>query len=68
MERVLGLEHPDTFDYTEKFATGLARQNRTGEAMEIAKGAEERARKVLGPDNPFTQKYAKLVRDLEARK
>jgi tetratricopeptide (TPR) repeat protein len=68
MERVLGPEHPDTFDYTEKFAMGLSRQNKIGEALEIAKGAEERARKVLGPDNRSTQKYAKLVQDLEARK
>ena len=66
MERVLGFDHPDTLAYTTKIANALSRQNKTGEAMEIAKGAEERARKVLGPDNPSTQKYAQLVQDLAA--
>ena len=37
MERVLGLEHPDTLAYTTKFVMGLSRQNKAGEAMEIAR-------------------------------
>ena len=68
MERVLTLASPETLAYTTKIANALSRQNKTGEAMEIARGAEERARNSLGPDNASTQKYAKLVQDLEARK
>ncbi len=68
MERLLGLEHPDTLNYATKFAMALSHQNRMGEATEIAKRAEEGARKILGPDNPCTRRYAKLVQDLEAKK
>jgi len=68
MERVLGLEHPDTLSYATKFAMALSHQNRTGEGIEIAKRAEEGARKVLGPDNSYTHRYAELVQDLEAKK
>ena len=66
MEGVLTLDYPDTLDYTTKIANALSRQNKAGEAMEIAKGAEERARKALGPDNASTHKYAQLVKDLAA--
>jgi len=68
MDRVLGLEHPDTLDYTTKFATALSHQNRLVEAREIAQQQVERAQKVLGPDNPTMRNYAKLVQDLEALK
>ena len=44
----LGSGYPDTVNFTVKFVTGLAHQDRTVEAIEIAKGAEERARKALG--------------------
>jgi hypothetical protein len=46
----------------------LWKQNKIGEAMETAKRAEDRARKVLGPDHSVTRKYAKLVQDLQAPK
>ena len=65
MERSLSFEHPDTLGFTTKFVTGLSRQNKIAEAKELAMRAEERARKALGPDNPVTQKYAKLAQDLE---
>ena len=65
MERSLGFEHPDTLSYTTKFVTGLARQNKSVEAKELATRSGERAQKALGPDNPFTQKYVKLAQDLE---
>ena len=68
MQRVLGLGHPDTLGYTTKFATVLAQQKRTEEAKELAKGVEERARQALGPNNPATQSYAKLVHDLDLAK
>ena len=35
--------------------------------MKIAQSAQERARKQLGPDNPTTRKYAKLVQDYFAQ-
>ena len=68
MERILGLEHPDTLNYTSKFARALSNQNKNADAMKIAQSAQERARKQLGPDNPTTRKYAKLVQDLENKK
>ena len=68
LERLLGVEHPDTLSYATKFAMALSHQNRIGEATEIARQLEERASKVLGPDNPCTRRYAKLVQDLQAKK
>ena len=68
MERTLGLQHPDTRDYTVRFAKALSHQNKTREAIEIVKGAEQRARKALGVDHPFTREYEKLLEDLEAPK
>lgn len=68
MERLLGVEHPDTLSYATKFAMALSHQNRIGEATEIARQLEERAAKVLGPDNPCTRRYAKLVQDLQPKK
>ncbi|HEU0210254.1 MAG TPA: tetratricopeptide repeat protein [Candidatus Udaeobacter sp.] len=65
MERVFGLNHPETRDFTIKFAKALSQQNRTGKAMEIARWAEEHARKSLGPEDAFTQAYAKLVQELQ---
>jgi len=68
MNRVLGLEHPDTLGYTSKFVTGLSRQNKPGEAKKIAQEQASRAQKALGPDDPTTRNYAKLVQDLQALK
>ena len=68
MEQALGLAYPDTVNFTVKFATGLAHQNKMREAIEIAERAEERARKALGPDHPVTQRYAKLLQTLQAPK
>jgi len=68
MERLLGLEHPDTLNYATKFAMALSHQNRMGEATEMARQLEKHAGKVFGPDNPCTRRYAKLVQDLEAKK
>jgi tetratricopeptide (TPR) repeat protein len=68
MEHVLGLEHPDTLNYATKFVMALSHQNRTGEATAMARQLEKHARKTLGPDNLYTQRYAKLVQDLEVKK
>jgi tetratricopeptide (TPR) repeat protein len=65
MERKLGLDYPDTVDFTVKFAVGLAHQGRIQDTREIVRRAEERARKILGPDHPLIRRYAKLAVDLE---
>jgi tetratricopeptide (TPR) repeat protein len=68
MEHTLGLDYPETVNYTVKFVKGFAQQNRLGKAIEIAEGAEERARKALGSYHPVTHQYAKLVQDLQRGK
>jgi tetratricopeptide (TPR) repeat protein/predicted Ser/Thr protein kinase len=68
MERVLRLDHPDTVTFTEKFAMALAHQNRTAEAIQISRRMQADANKALGANDPATQKYARLVQSLEARK
>jgi hypothetical protein len=68
MDRVLGLEHPDTVGYTSKFVMALSLQNRPGDAKEIAQEQAKRAQRLLGPDNPTTRNYAKLVQELQALK
>jgi len=64
MERVLGLEHPDTLNYASKFATALTHQNKTKEAKDFAKRLAERAHQQLGANNASAQQYAQLVRDI----
>jgi tetratricopeptide (TPR) repeat protein len=66
-EKVLGAEHPDTLDSYYDFASGLERQNKLQEAKEFARRAAEGARKVLGPNHPSTQKYEKLLAELQAK-
>ena len=67
MEEKLGLGYPDTVSFTIKFATGLARQGRIQDAIKLAGGAEERARKALGPEHPVTQKYTGLLKALKPK-
>ena len=67
MERVLGFEHPDISEYAAKIEDALVRQNKNWQAMQVATEVEEGANESLGPDNPATQNYIKLRRDLEAR-
>ncbi len=67
-EKVLDPEHPDTLDSYYSFASGLKGQNKLQEANEFARRAGEGARKVLGPDHPSTQKYEKLLADLDAKR
>jgi len=64
-EKVIGPEHPNTLESCYDFAAGLKRLGKTQEAQQFAKRAAEGARKVLGPDNPSTRKYEKLLQDLE---
>jgi tetratricopeptide (TPR) repeat protein len=66
MEGVLGLDHPDTRRFTAKLTTGLARQNRAEAALEIAKGAEDRAHQTLAADDPAIQEYSRLTQQLAA--
>jgi len=66
-ERVEGPEHPDTLDCYYYFAVVLKHQNKLQEAKESARRAVEGARKVLPPNHPYTQRYEKLLRELEAQ-
>ena len=66
MERVLGFEHPDTLSYTSQDCYRFVASKQEWRSNRDRQGAEERARKALGPDNPSTQKYAQLVQDLVA--
>lgn len=61
MMRVLKLQHPDMLRYAAKFVNGLSAQNRKTEAKEIAEDLADRARNVLGADDPSSRKYAKLT-------
>jgi Tetratricopeptide repeat len=65
MEEKLGVDYPETVSFTVKFATGLAQQGRTEEAIEITERAEEGARTTLGESHPATQKYARLLQSLK---
>ena len=65
MEEKLGPGYPDTVNFTVKFATGLAQQGKMQAAINIAEGAEERARTILGLTDPVTQKYTKLLQTLK---
>jgi hypothetical protein len=67
MEEKLGPDYPDTVNFTARFATGLAQQDRLEEAIEIAERAEERARTTLGESDPVTQKYARLLQSLKTQ-
>ncbi len=67
-DKVLGPEHPGTLDSCYEFASGLKQQGKFEEAKEVARRAVEGARKVLGAKHPHTQKYEKLLADLEANK
>jgi tetratricopeptide (TPR) repeat protein len=64
-EKAIGPEHPDTLESCYDFAFGLEHQDKIQEAEEFAKRAAQGARKVLGPDHPFTKKYEALLHDLE---
>ena len=66
-EKVEGPEYSDTLDSYYYFASGLKRQNKLEEAKEFARRAAEGARKVLGPNHPSTQKYEKLMAELQAK-
>jgi len=66
-EKVEGSQHPDTLESCYHFASGLKRQNKLQEAKEFARRAAEGARKVLGPNHPSTQKYQKLLAELQAK-
>ena len=65
-EKLLGPEHPSTLESCYKFAYDLARQGKIEEATGVARRAIDSAQKVLGPSHSFTQKCAKLLRDLGA--
>src|SRR5205807_581456 len=69
-ERVMGPEHPDTLWSRNNLAVALNDQSKYGEAEaeEFARRAAEGARNVLGLKHPSTQKYEKLLADLETRK
>jgi hypothetical protein len=67
MEERLGWDYPDTVNFTVRFATALAHQNKKQQAIDIIERAEERARKNLGPDHSLTQKYAGLLRTLKGQ-
>ena len=66
MEENLGLDYPDTVNFTVKFVAGLAQQGRTEQAIAIAERAEENARTTLGESHPVRQKYATLLQSLKA--
>jgi tetratricopeptide (TPR) repeat protein len=66
-EKVEGPQHPSTLDSCYYFASGLKRQNKLQEAKEFARRAAEGAHKVLGPNHPSTQKYEKLLAELQAK-
>jgi tetratricopeptide (TPR) repeat protein len=66
-EKLFGAEHPFTLDSCYHFALGLRRQGRIQQAQEFARRAAEGAHKLLGAGHPETQKYAKLVADLERK-
>ena len=68
MERVLGLDHPDTFSYATKFTTSLSRQNRFDDAKTLAKQIEQAASQKLGLESASAQSYANLLADLEHAK
>ncbi len=67
-EKALEPQHPQTLDSYYYFASGLKSQNKLQEAKEFARRAAEGARKVLGPKHPSTQKYEKLLAELETKK
>ena len=52
MEEKLGVDYPETVNFTVKFATGLAQQGRMEEAIEIAERAEEARPYNLGRKRP----------------
>jgi hypothetical protein len=66
-EKLRGPDHIETLDARYDLAGNLARQNKLPEAKQLARGAADRARKVLGPDHPATQKYTKFLADLETK-
>jgi tetratricopeptide (TPR) repeat protein len=67
-EKALEPQHPQTLDSYYYFASGLKSQNKLQEAKEFARRAAEGARKVLGPNHPSTQKYEKLLAELETKR
>lgn len=67
-EKSMGFAHPDTLDSCYDLALTLKDENKLQEAKESAERAVEGARKVLGPQHPLTEKYEKLLADLEAKR
>jgi tetratricopeptide (TPR) repeat protein len=66
-EKLRGPDHIETLDARYDLAGNLARQNKLPEAKQLARRAAESARKTLGPDHPATQKYTKLLSELETK-
>jgi tetratricopeptide (TPR) repeat protein len=66
-EKLRGPDHIETLEARYDLAGNLARQNKLPEAKELARRAADSARKTLGPNNPATEKYTKLVTELETK-
>src|SRR5438067_1769114 len=67
IEKVRGPDHTETLEACYDLAGNLARENKLPEAKDLARRAADTARKILGPTNPTTQKYAKFLADLETK-
>ncbi|PYJ83701.1 MAG: hypothetical protein DME73_01670, partial [Verrucomicrobia bacterium] len=66
-EKILGVTHPETLRTCYYLASDSLRKHKVAEAKQFAGRAAEGARKVLGPENPTTHKYEKLLADLEPK-
>jgi tetratricopeptide (TPR) repeat protein len=64
----IGVGNGGTLDVAYHLARCLKDENKLAEAKQLAERAVEGARKVLGPNHPSTQKYEKLLAELEAEK
>lgn len=66
-EKLRGPDHIETLDARYDLAGNLARQSKLPEAKQLARRAAESARKTLGPTHPATEKYSKLLAELETK-
>jgi len=66
-EELLGEDDRDTLESCFHLVDSLKKQKKLREAQEFGQRAVASARKVLGVDHPETQKYEKVLRDLEAK-
>jgi tetratricopeptide (TPR) repeat protein len=64
-EKLRGSDHVETLDACYDLAGNLAQERKLNEAKDFARRAAESARKKLGPNHPATQKYTKLLTELE---